>query len=58
MQHADTMAAKGDDEVAELVEDDPGQDDPHRLVNADERLEADMEVLCMFTSSEYPPFAE
>jgi hypothetical protein len=28
MQYADIMAAKGDDEVAEVVEDDPGQDDP------------------------------
>jgi hypothetical protein len=49
------MAAKGDDEMAEVEEDDPGQDDPPRLVKAAERLEADMEVLCMLTSSEYPP---
>jgi hypothetical protein len=55
MQHAGIMAAKGDDEVAEVEEDDPGQDDPPRLVKAAERLEADMEVLCMLTSSEYPP---
>jgi hypothetical protein len=55
MQHAGIMAAKGDDEVAEVEEDDPGQDDPHRLVKASERLEADMEVLRMLTSSEYPP---
>jgi hypothetical protein len=58
MQHTEIMAAKGDDEVAEVEEDDPGQDGPPRLVKAAERLEADMEVLCMLTSSEYPPLAE
>jgi hypothetical protein len=58
MQHSEIMAAKGDDEVAEVEEDDPGHDDPPRLVKATERLEADMEVLCMLTSSEYPPFTE
>jgi hypothetical protein len=49
MQHAEIVEAKGDDEVAEVEEDDPGQDDPPRLVKAAERLEADMEVLCMLT---------
>jgi hypothetical protein len=44
MQHAEIMAAKGDDEVAEIVEDNHGQNDPPRLVMAAERLEADMEV--------------
>jgi hypothetical protein len=55
MQHTNIMEAKGDDEVAEVEEDDPSQDDPPRLVKAAERLEADMEVLCMLTSSEHPP---
>jgi hypothetical protein len=60
MQHAEIMVAKGDDEVAEVEEDNPGQNDPLRLVKAADQLEADMEVLCMLTSSEYPPppFAE
>jgi hypothetical protein len=55
MQHTEIMAAKGYDEVAEVEEDDPGHDDPARLAKASERLEADMEVLCMLTSTEYPP---
>jgi hypothetical protein len=55
MQHAEITAAKNDDEVAEVEVDAPGQDAPPRLVKAAERLEADMEVLCMLTSSEYPP---
>jgi hypothetical protein len=59
MQHAEIMASKDNDEVAEVEVDAPGHDDPSRLVKADARLEVDMEVLCMLTSSEYPPpFAE
>jgi hypothetical protein len=54
MQHAEILAAKGDEDVAEVEEDNPWQNDPSRLVKAADRLEADMEVLCMLTSSEYP----
>jgi hypothetical protein len=28
VQHAEIMAAKGDGDMAEVVEDNPGQDDP------------------------------
>jgi hypothetical protein len=58
MQQDDIMAAKGDEDVAEVEEDNPGQNDPPRLVKADDRFEADMEVLCMLTISEYPPLTE
>jgi hypothetical protein len=55
MQQAEIMAAKVDEDVAEVEEDNPVQNDPPRLVKAADRLEADMEVLCMLTISEYPP---
>jgi hypothetical protein len=58
MQQAEIMAAKGDEDVDEVEEDNPGQNDAYRLVKAADRLKADMEVLCMLTSSEYPPLAE
>jgi hypothetical protein len=51
MQQANIMAAKGDEDVAEVGEDNPGQNAPPNLVKAADRLEADMEVLCMLTSS-------
>jgi hypothetical protein len=34
MQHAEIMAAKGDDDMAEVAEDNPGKNDPPRLVKA------------------------
>jgi hypothetical protein len=55
MQQAEIMAAKGEEDVAEVEEDNPGQNDPPHLVKAADRLEADMEVSCMLTSSDYPP---
>jgi hypothetical protein len=55
MQHAEIMGEKGDEDVAEVEDDNPGKNYPPRLVKAADRLEADMEVLCMLTSSKYPP---
>jgi hypothetical protein len=56
MQQAKIMATKGDEDVAEVEEDNPGQNDPPpRLLKAADRLDTDIEVLCMLTSSEYPP---
>jgi hypothetical protein len=58
MQQAEIWAAQGDEDEAE-VEDDflniHGNDDPPLLVEAAARLEGDMEVLQMLTSSEPPP---
>jgi hypothetical protein len=52
MQQAEILAAKGDEDVAEVEDDNPGLNDPPRLVKAADRLDADMEDLCMLKSSE------